>query len=356
MRSLSVVGSENGFLIVVSDDGERFQIAVNSQLTDAVRRSRQSDAPSRHQVSPRDIQAHIRRGLSAQQVADLTGESLEYVERFEGPVIAEREFVTEQARLVELAPVPADKDHPATFGELVDQRLAELDAGEIRWSSWKEEGGWMVEVSFTEGSVEHSAKWAFDQRKQVLNPANPDAVSLSQESPLHGPLIPRLRAIHGDEKPAPERFESEVLERMSLEETGPLLEPVPYGKTTQDPASDAVSNTADLLEALRRRRGEREPAPDGESDLSRNAHPSTGSIRLVPDEDEQSPGESTYQAPVYSFPQRITPDYQDESIVEDIDNEPGLEPPVEPKPSSRKGRPQMPSWDDIVFGTKPDED
>jgi hypothetical protein len=117
---------------------------------------------------------------------------------------------------------------------------------------------------------------------------------------------------------------------------------VPYGRNTGTiPAQsdDASNNTADLLEALRRRRGEREPAPEYEDD-ARNAHPSTGSIRIVSDD---SPGASVHHL---SFSSE-----DDEPLDEEVPDQ-----PVPPKPSSRKDRPEMPSWDDIVFGTKSDDD
>jgi hypothetical protein len=46
----------------------------------------------------------------------------------------------------------------------------------------------------------------------------------------------------------------------------------------------------------------------------------------------------------------FTPD-DDEPLDEEVPDQ-----PVPPKPSSRKDRPEMPSWDDIVFGTKSDDD
>ena len=50
--------------------------------------------------SPRDIQTHIRAGLSADEVAALLGARVEDVARFEGPVLAEREHVVGQALAV----------------------------------------------------------------------------------------------------------------------------------------------------------------------------------------------------------------------------------------------------------------
>jgi hypothetical protein len=316
---------------------------MTSPLIDAVKKATSAKPSSAKRVSPRDIQAHFRRGLSAQQVADLTGETVEYVALFESPVIAERQYIVEQAQLITFGGAPADRDGSGTFGHAVSSRLEELGASEPQWSAWKEDTGWMVEVLFHENEVEHRGLWSFDPRKHILTPLNDDATVLSQEHPIQGPLIPKLRPVPAtEEHPTGDRFDTEIFEDMSLHETGPLLEPVPYGRNTGTipPQSETESNnTADLLEALRRRRGEREPAPDYD-DEARNSHPSTGSIRIVSDD---SPGASVHHL---SFG-ADSDDPVDEEVTEQ---------PVPPKPSSRKDRPEMPSWDDIVFGTKSDDD
>jgi hypothetical protein len=344
MQSLTVVGRENDLLIVVNESGERFSITIDQALIDQVRRSPTLGRPSRQQTSPKDIQAHIRRGLTAQQVADLTGEDISYVQRFEGPVLAERDFVVEQARNMLVGHTGADTS--TTFGELVGKKLAELSAKDVSWSAWREDSGWRVEVTFFEGAVEHKAQWMFDQRKHTLTPLNDDASVLSTDEPIRGPLIPKLRAVPvAAAEDDAEHFDNDVFGDMPLEHTGPLLEPVPYGRTGTLPVANdddddvPTANTADLLEVLRRRRGEREPAPDHDSDSSRSAHPSTGSIRLV-DPDAGSGGAS-----IHSLPGA-------DAMAEDEEDD---EPEVKPS-GSKKNRPEMPSWDDIVFGTRSDDD
>ncbi|MEX2441490.1 MAG: hypothetical protein WD400_02460, partial [Pontimonas sp.] len=169
--------------------------------------------------------------------------------------------------------------------------------------------------------------------------------------------------------PAGERFDSEIFNQMPLTDTGPLLEPVPYGRTSQvtppfDSAGDAgdspASNeTADLLEALRRRRGEREPAPH-EEDFSRSNHPSTGSIRLVSDDDTDAAAEDSEKtASIHLFPGtgEVPRGIAGQTSGDSTDDADQPADPVAPtKPASKRGRPEMPSWDDIVFGTKPDDD
>lgn len=319
MNNLTVVGVEAGQLVLVSADGVRYHVALGETLTNALRPQKLTTKSS-HQTSPKEIQAQIRRGLTSQQVADLTGESLEYIRKFEGAVIAEREFMVRQAMAVT---VQRKDGSELPFGESVLLRLDEINGSETAWSAWKEISGWRVELSFEEGTVAHAARWSFDPRKHVVHPLNDDAAVLSRHEPMPTTLIPRLSAV--EPAPAPERFDSEIFESSGLGETGPLLEPVPYGRQPGSEDSGRMADTADLLEVLRKKRGEREGAPEQEPEGSRNAHPSTGGIYLVENDD-------------------------------DDDDEPPENSSSETRTSPKKNRPGMPSWDDIVFGARGDDD
>ena len=324
MKLLSVVGTEDDHLVVVSEDGERFHIPLNQSLLDAVRKPAPSSTTPRR-VSPRDIQAHIRRGLTASQVADLTGEEVEYVQKYEGPVIAERAFIADQALAVGVT--SKDGEH-TTFGASVEARLEEISAKQEAWSAWREETGWQLELTFTDGDVEHKARWSFEPKKHLIEPLNEDARVLSRHEPMPATLIPALAAVEHEAEP--DRFDSEIFEEASLSETGPLLEPVPYGRSNGE--EGRMADTADLLEVLRKKRGEREPGPDSAD--SSESHPATGSMRLVDNTDG-----------VDAAVTRIG----DHSGT-DGDDDP------EPPPTGKTKRPGMPSWDDIVFGARGDDD
>jgi hypothetical protein len=327
MTTLQVVGSEDGTLILVSADGERFTVPITESLISAVRQI--PPGPARAlRASPKDIQAHIRRGLSAQQVADLTGEDLPYIQKFEGAVVAEREFIVDQALAVT---VTTKSGVETSFGDSVRARLRDIEASEQNWTAWREESGWQIELSFREGEVEHTARWEFDAKKHILKPANDDAAVLSRHEPMPATLIPKLSAV--PETAGPDRFDSEIFETSDLGETGPMLEPVPYGRQS-DSGDNKLADTADLLEVLRRKRGERESVPEPEE--SRHAHPATGGIHILDDDHEAS----------------VTPIGGSEGSDDD-----DPDPDDDPTPKTpRKDRPTMPSWDDIVFGARGDDD
>lgn len=343
MQDLRVIGVESGALVVVADDGTRYRIPIDEVLQSKLRQS-VPDPGTGPKLSPREIQSHIRSGMSAQDVASITGASLDYVERFEGPVMAEREFVITSALAVAVR-TAADTDPLApvrSFGTAIRERLYELGAINERWASWKENpAGWVVKLSFTANQVDHDARWQFDPRKRSLAPINSDALVISQQGDASGPLIPRLRVVSEPAKDA-SRFDSGAF---AIEEsairgmTSPTTHragsadtphSVTIGAVTQsqnvDPAPRG-SQTADLLDALRRRRGERESA-SFEDAQGRSGHPSTGTIRII-DIPLDDFGDE------YDLPHGAT----------------------QPQPAARrKGRVSMPSWDEIVFGARPDDD
>lgn len=320
MQQLRVIGVEDGELLVASDDGTRFRIPVEEVLQANLRPSI-SDAGAGRKLAPKDVQAHIRSGMSAQDVAAITGAPLEYIQRFEGPVMAEREFVITSALAITVH-TAADTDpmrQGMTFGTAIRERLHELGGTDERWASWKDATGWIVKLAFTANQIDHDARWQFDPKRHALTPLNNEAITLSQQGEAAGPLMPRLRAVSPTEPVIDSsRFDSGAFEFAESITPDPSPEPVRIARATEDEAPASHNQTADLLEALRRRRGEREAAAF-DDDESRSAHPSTGSIRLV----EVAPDEES--AP-------------------------------RPSASRKKGRAAMPSWDEIVFGARPDDD
>lgn len=342
MEQLKVIGTEDDVLVLATDSGERFSLSVDDVLRIELRKARRErdgdTAASR--PSPREIQAHIRAGLSAEEVAALLGARVEDVARFEGPVLAEREHVVGQALAV---PVLLGGDlegdaHP-TFGSAVRGKLAEAGATGERWTSWKEATGWIVKLEFTAGEVAHDARWGFEPRRSTLSPLNSDAIQLSRQGSLPDGLIPRLRALETVPPKDDTRFDSGAFGPRRLPDAdldSPEL-PTPATVAVQEAAIKRATEpvvtsaeTADLLEALRRRRGQREPLPGiDEIPPSRSHSPVALFDALEPGYDETPPDEP---APGYDEPA---------SAVAEA--------------GRRKGRTSMPSWDEIVFGARTEE-
>ncbi|MFD5214928.1 septation protein SepH [Microbacterium sp. NPDC058345] len=341
MEDVTIVGTEAGVLVLATESGQRFALPIDDVLHREIRRASRDAEPAatRLAASPRDIQAQIRAGLSAPEVAALLGVSEADVARFEGPVLAEREHIVGQALAVPvLIGSEVEPDAQPTFGTAIRAKLADLEATDERWVSWKDEAGWTVKLEFTANEVAHDARWSFDPRRSTLTPANADATQLSRQGSLPDGLIPRLRAVEA-ERVSPYKDDS----RFDSGAFGPRLLPQPDAQEDEQPvperASAAVQNaaarrapeenhtsaeTADLLEALRRRRGQRESAPLFEDDRDAGSP-----IALFEPEDDDEPAAET-------------------------EPEPRSE-PAEVGGGRRKRRNAMPSWDEIVFGARTDE-
>ncbi|RDV43445.1 DUF3071 domain-containing protein [Leifsonia sp. ku-ls] len=376
MQDLKVIGVENGALVAVGDDGERFRIAVDEALQSKVRQVRQETSAEAPKLSPREVQAHIRSGMSAEDVAAVTGAPLEYVQRFEGPILAEREHIVASALSVPVHTTDAvdPLGEGETFGSVIRDRLASLGVAGERWASWKDsETGWIVKLEFTADTIDHDARWSYDVRKHALAPLNSEATTLSQAGELRGgALIPRLRAVLPHEtEPDTSRFDSGAftfpapsVDLLGPEITQPI-EPLQPGrapgannsipvsamKRADDGTPRDLHQTADLLEALRRRRGEREaasyddrpPAPEPQPSVPQASAPvqPLPPIRVV-----EQPAPVSEQPPL-PLDVPAPPAAPSTSTSNDSG----------PQPSARKkGRAAMPSWDEIVFGARTDDD
>ena len=347
MQDLRVIGVEGGALLVASDDGERYRILIDELLQSRIRQVSPEQGVGR-KLSPREIQDQIRSGMSAQDVASVTGMPVEYIEKYEGPILAEREHVVLSA--LEVSVHTALDTGPIggggmSFGTAIRSRLGAIGAINERWASWKDPNtGWVVKLSFTAEQIEHDARWSFDPKKLSLAPLNTEATTLSQQGDLPAQLVPRLRAVAPTpriDNPEPDnsRFDSGAFVVDELPQTR-------FAPKSQPSQSDS-HQTADLLDALRRRRGERESAPLADED-PKAGHPSTGSIRIVdvpiPDFGSESFGSESFDEEVVDF--------------EDHGRATLPQPTVLPtgRSKARKGRTAMPSWDDIVFGARADDD
>ncbi|MCP2636873.1 septation protein SepH [Microbacterium sp. HD4P20] len=349
MEQLKVIGTEDDKLILATDSGDRFSLVVDEVLRAELRRTRRDrDAdPQADRPSPREIQAHIRAGLSAREVAEMLGARVEDVTRFEGPVLAEREHIVGQALAVPvLLGGDFDVEGHATFGSAVRAKLAEASATGERWTSWKEPTGWVIKLEFASKDVEHDARWGFDPRRSTLSPLNADAIQLSRQGSLPEGLIPRLRALESAPPKDDSRFDSGAFGPRRLPDAdleSPDL-PAPTAPAVQQAAIKRAdeplvtsAETADLLEALRRRRGQREPLPGSEE----MAAPTRGTAPVALF-DALEPGYDGVPAEDETESPDASPDY------------PAAAPAVA-EAGRRKGRTSMPSWDEIVFGARTED-
>jgi hypothetical protein len=262
MQDLRLVGvhDDGVHLLLSGAGGEMFQLPIDEALRAASRSTAKAVSTAAPiAMSPRDIQARIRSGATAAEVAELSGLPLAKVERYEGPVQAEREYVAQQARKVEVAsPSPGHDtyrsvfgENPATLNDMVNHRLAAhgIEPSTVQWDSWRrQDGSWTVAASFepkktgTAGiGEEPPALWTFSPARRALQNANRWAQQLSELEPLDGP-VPARRLTAVSDRPFDFETDAEAAARNA---TGP------------QPVLQAAKESDGLLDMLRSRRGQR---------------------------------------------------------------------------------------------------
>ncbi|WP_457966786.1 septation protein SepH [Arthrobacter sp. D1-29] len=263
MQDLRLVGvhDDGEHLLLSGAGGEMFQLPIDEALRAASRSSAKASAATAPiAMSPRDIQARIRSGATAADVAELSGLPLAKVERYEGPVLAEREYVAQQARKIEVAsPSPGHDayrsvfgDNPASLGDMVAHRLSAhgIDPSSVEWDSWRRpDGSWTVVARFalkndgTPGiGEEPPALWTFSPARKALQNANRWAQQLSELEPLDGPVPARRLTAVSDR---PFDFETDAGAAAARNAAATHSGPQP------------VKESDGLLDMLRSRRGQR---------------------------------------------------------------------------------------------------
>ncbi|QCB93803.1 septation protein SepH [Cellulomonas shaoxiangyii] len=356
MGELELVGlHEDGeHLVLVAPDGQRYRVRIDEPLRAAVRRDRpqleQLRAEQAGTLTPREIQARIRAGATAQEVAESSGVPVESVRRYEGPVLAEREWVAEQARATR---VGRDADAPV-LGDLVTDRLAArgVDPTSLAWDAARDgTGPWTVVARFVVADAPREARWTYDAVGRAVVAVEDEARWLS-ETELDEPVSRRHLAAVRD-----------VV--FDIDAMSPSTEPAP--------PLEAPEPTHVLLDELRSRRGVRQPLEtDGEDDEEfegfgpqhafdfSGAGPddasAPGAHPLDADPDREAvvltpPRPERREPPALAGPAPTAPGPVPAS--EPVTQADAAERPT-PERRARRTRAKVPSWDEIVFGAKPE--
>jgi hypothetical protein len=183
MQELTFVSlSEDGSrLLLALPDGRRFALPIDERLRAATRgsaRPGQLSIPT-EAGRPRDVQARLRAGATAEEVAESSGWPLSRVEAFAVPVLQERSYVAERA----CASMIRYQDGELPLEEVVAHRLAEraVDITDFRWDAWRgEDGRWTVLLAYPAGRGDQVATWLFDLESRTLQPMDEEAAWLTE--------------------------------------------------------------------------------------------------------------------------------------------------------------------------------
>jgi len=188
MQELRFVAvSEDGQYAVLGVPGRsaRFTLPIDERLRAVAlgqtSRLAQYEIEVESPLRPKEIQARIRAGETVEEIADAAGIAVERVRWFEGPVLAERAYMADQAQLASVRR-QGDATPGPRLGEIVTERLKVFgaDPEDAQWDAKKRgDGSWQVELTFISGGRLHTAEWMFDPRRRHVLPADDNAARMS---------------------------------------------------------------------------------------------------------------------------------------------------------------------------------
>ncbi|MEU9921830.1 septation protein SepH [Streptomyces griseoluteus] len=341
MPELRVVAVSNDGtrLVLKAADATEYTLPIDERLRAAVRGDRprlgQIEIEVESHLRPRDIQARIRAGATAEEVAQLAGIPVDRVRRFEGPVLAERAFMAERARKTPVRR-PGENSGPL-LGEAVQERLllrgAEKDT--VQWDSWRrDDGTWEVLLVYLVAGEPHSASWTYDPPRRLVQAVDDEARSLIGESDDLAvpepsfPFVPRIARLPRD------RGMDRALDRGDRERPSLPAQP-------SEPVEESIGERDSLTSLL-------EAVPSFRGDLvvpERPPEPPEEPAEEVMEEEPPAPAASAGSAYADVLMPRAVSSHRDR-LTGATDRQAEAD-------GVRPGRrAAVPSWDEIVFGTR----
>ncbi|GHH80706.1 DNA-binding protein [Kitasatospora indigofera] len=342
MPELRVVAVSNDGtrLVLKAADSTEYTLPIDERLRAAIRGDRprlgQIEIEVESHLRPRDIQARIRAGASAEEVAQAAGISVDRVRRFEGPVLAERAFMAERARKTAIR--RHGESTGPQLGEAVAERLALRGAEKDteRWDSWRrDDGTWEVILGYRADGEGRTASWTYDPPRRLVQPNDDEARALigenvEREDEQVFPFIPRIARLPHDRPLRP------MIDRPSADRIMSAREVRESREATAD-ARDSLTSLLDVVPAFRGDLAVGSPAP---------VEPAVAEV-VEEAEEPAAPAAGIGAGSAYAdilMPRAVAP--HRERLVGTTDRQAEAD-------GVRPGRrATVPSWDEIVFGSR----
>jgi Protein of unknown function (DUF3071) len=319
MTDLRIVDieSDGRVLIAADDDGNEYRLPIDDKTVGALRRAsgRESQvSDDSTALSPREIQTRLRLGASPESLAEQTGTPLERIERYATPVLAERAHAAETARSSVVRGADA-----ATLDELVGawMRSRQLDPESAEWDAYRMgDSRWAVVLDIPVGKGNATLRWTYDPVARAVSAADDDA----------------RRLVDG--------------EAVNVSPTAPVV---------------SLSSVRSVTETTTIVREELELDTDG--DGVPDTLIEVEDVQVEVDEIDEDGEEESFVEEITTLREIVAEPFDDgPPIDEPVDGQSAIAPDQaeeEPKPAARKrsksSRAKVPSWDDIVFGSRTTE-
>lgn len=251
----------------------------------------QSSGPSKNTLSPREIQDAIRSGSSVEELVSASGDSLDFVTRFAAPVLEELAHMVASALAVRV------EIEPDRFNEIRHREFGELMTERLR------NGG----ASRVEWKASRLTPFTWNIAA-TFETMGGEGLAIWTFDPRHVVLSPENETAVGLSNSS--GFGNSPIPKLQvIPTTAPVVESV-----KEQPAEE--TKVTELLDAFKQRR-----------------EAVAAEVTPEPEPAAEEPAE---------------PESETTQVTEDVLEQPKAEQP-------RKGRAPMPSWDEIVFGSKSDE-
>ncbi|MEY2672991.1 MAG: hypothetical protein RL228_737 [Actinomycetota bacterium] len=285
--------SDDGdFIILQNAAGEWIEVAIKK---DGTPKTAVTPIERIENLSPREIQFRIRAGLNPEELAAQTGTELSRIMIFAPPVLQERAYVAQKASNTIIRKASGT-------GPLIDVVLARLsplsvDVQMLEWdSARREDGRWNISLTYPSKEGERKASWLYDARNSALVPSDEEARWLMGEST---PKSPTPTA-------------TQPTEFIRVEQT-PRLKVVPSTPVEEEVITETEISTSD----------QQPTDPQLGKSLTQDVENiETEEIGLV-NKPTPKPGATLF-----------------DTLTEDEDESEGVQ------------RPKLPSWDEILFGSR----
>lgn len=177
---------DGAYLELVDNDGNNYELRISDHLRATINQPRLVavvDPELRPTFSVKDIQARLRAGESIDSISRTTDWSTEKIERFAGPVLQERAYVISQA-LQSIVTKEERASLNLTLGDASTKQLTVhgVDMDQVEWNTHRKvDGSWILILRFPSAHGESLATWNFDLDKRTLTSLDENAAWISGE-------------------------------------------------------------------------------------------------------------------------------------------------------------------------------